>query len=320
MRSFFRLILILLAVSCMAPVSATRAEDGYPTKTIFFVVGPGPDTVARLIAQKMAADLGQQVLVDPQPAGGGLVAEHKVADAAPDGYTLLLTTGSYSINEILRPKLTVKLMRDLAPVVEIASLPFVVLVPSSLPVETLADLVKLARTKPGEINCASSGVGTTAHLGCALFNEVAKIKTIHVPYKGLGPAIVDLIAGRVQIAFSVPTTLQYVKSGQLRALAVTGPKRLPALPEVPTVAEAGFPGLEFTSWNGVHVPAGTPKGIIAKLNAEISKIRNLPEMQRRLADLGFIPEGGTPEQFGEFVRADVAQWKKVVKETGVKIE
>jgi tripartite-type tricarboxylate transporter receptor subunit TctC len=320
MRLFLRLILILLAASCMVPGGVVRAQDSYPTKTIFFVVGPGPDTVARLIAQKMAADWGQQVLVDPQPAGGGLVAVHKVANAAPDGYTLLLTTGSYSINEILRPRQTVKLMRDLAPVVEIASLPFVVLVPSSLPVETLADLVKLARSKPGEINCASSGVGTTAHLGCALFNDVAKINTTHVPYKGLGPAIVDLIAGRVQIAFSVPTTLQYVKGGQLRALAVTGSKRLPSLPEVPTVAEAGFADLEFTSWNGVHVPAGTPIGLIAKLNAEISKIRNLPEMQHHLADLGFIPEGGTPEQFGKFVRTDIERWEKVVKETGVKVE
>jgi tripartite-type tricarboxylate transporter receptor subunit TctC len=320
MRSFLHVILTLLAISCMAPIKATQAQDGYPTKTIFFVVGPGPDTVARLVAQLMAADWGQQVLVDPQPAAGGMVAAHKVAKAAPDGYTLLLTTGSYSINEILRPNLTIKLMRDLAPVVEIASLPFVVVVPSSLPVETLADLVKLARSKPGEINCASSGVGTTAHLGCALFNDVAKINTIHVPYKGLGPAIVDLISGRVQITFSVPTTLQYIKGGQLRALAVTGPKRLPALPEVPTVAEAGFPDLEFTSWNGVHVPVGTPKEIIAKLNAEISKIRNLPEMQLRLVDLGFVPEGGTPEQFGEFVKKDIARWEKVVKETGVEVK
>lgn len=320
MRSILHLIIALFAVFCMAPINATKAQDEYPTKTIFFVVGPGPDTVARLIAQKMAADWGQQVLVDPQPAGGGLVAVHKVANAAPDGYTLLLTTGSYSINEILRPTQTVRLMRDLAPVVEIASLPFVVLVPSSLPVATLPDLVKLARSKPREINCASSGVGTTAHLGCALFNNVAQIVTTHVPYKGLGPAIVDLIAGRVQMAFSVPTTLQYVKGGQLRALAVTGSKRLPALPEVPTVAEAGFAGLEFTSWNGVHVPAGTPVRIIERLNAEINKIRNLPEMQNRLADLGFIPEGGTPEQFGEFVGADIARWEKVVKETGAKVE
>jgi tripartite-type tricarboxylate transporter receptor subunit TctC len=268
----------------------------------------------------MSEDWKQQVLVDPQPAGGGVAAAHAVAKAAPDGYTMLLTTGSYSINEALRPQLPFKLMHDFDPVVEVASLPFVVMVPSSLQVKTLADLVKLASSKPGEINCASSGVGTTAHLGCALFNRVTNVKTVHVPYKGLAPAIVDLISGRVQITFSVPTTLGYVKSGQLRALAVTGSKRLPALPDVPTVAEAGFPDLAFTSWNGLHVPAGTPKAIIAKLNAEIGKIRDEPDIHQRLITLDFTPEGGTPEQFGEYVRADIARWEKVVKETGVKVE
>ncbi len=319
MRSSVSLVVAALAVCCVTMAGTVRAED-YPTKTIFIVVGPGPDTVARLIAQKMSEDWKQQVLVDPQPAGGGVAAAHAVAKAAPDGYTMLLTTGSYSINEALRPQLPFKLMHDFDPVVEVASLPFVVMVPSSLPVKTLADLVKLASSKPGEINCASSGVGTTAHLGCALFNRVAKVKTVHVPYKGLAPAIVDLISGRVQITFSVPTTLGYVKSGQLRALAVTGSKRLPALPDVPTVAEAGFPDLAFTSWNGLHVPAGTPKAIIAKLNAEIGKIRDEPDIHQRLITLGFTPEGGTPEQFGEYVKADIARWEKVVKETGVKVE
>ena len=319
MWSFLRLLVAVVAVFYISLGGAVRAQD-YPAKTIFFVVGPGPDAVARLISQKMAEDWGQQVLVDPQPAAGGMVAARSVAKAAPDGYTLLLSTGSYPINEILRPNESVKLMSDLAPVVEIASLPFVILVPSSLPVNSLADLIKLAAGKPGEINCASSGVGTTAHLGCALLNSVTNVKTVHVPYKGLGPAIVDLIAGRVQLLFSVPTSLGYVTSGQLRALAVTGPKRLPTLPNVPTVAEAGFAGLQFTSWNGVHVPAGTPKVIIAKLNAEIVKICGMPEFKQRLTDLGFTPEGGTPEQFGNFVKADFARWEKVVKETGVKIE
>ncbi len=175
MRSSVSLVVAALAVCCVTMAGTVRAED-YPTKTIFIVVGPGPDTVARLIAQKMSEDWKQQVLVDPQPAGGGVAAAHAVAKAAPDGYTMLLTTGSYSINEALRPQLPFKLMHDFDPVVEVASLPFVVMVPSSLPVKTLADLVKLASSKPGEINCASSGVGTTAHLGCALFNRVAKVR------------------------------------------------------------------------------------------------------------------------------------------------
>jgi tripartite-type tricarboxylate transporter receptor subunit TctC len=186
MRSLLRFITAVFAVHWLSVPSDVRAQS-YPTKPIFIVVGPGPDAVARLVAQKMSEDWKQQVLVDPQPAGGGMVAARAVARAAPDGYTMLLTTGSYSINEALRPDQTSRLMRDFDPVAQIASLPFVVLVPSSLPVKTLADLVKFARAKPNELNCASSGVGTTAHLGCALFNSVAKSTTVHVPYKGLGP-------------------------------------------------------------------------------------------------------------------------------------
>ena len=319
MRTPLCSILIAMAALCMPADGRAQAQD-FPSRPIFIVVGPGPDTVARLVGQKMTEDWGQQVLIDPQPAAGGMVAARNVAKAAAAGYTMLLTTGSYSINEILRPQQSAKLMSDFAPVIEIASLPFVILVPSSLPVKSLADLVQLALDKPGAINCASSGVGTTAHLGCALLNSVAKIDTLHVPYKGAGPVLTDLLAGRVQLTFAVPTAIEFVASGELRALAVTGPKRLPTLPDVPTVAEAGFADLQFISWNGLHVPAATPQAIVAKLNAEIAKICALPEFQKRLADLGFTPEGGTADAFGEFVRADLARWEKVVRETGVKLE
>ncbi|HMJ44601.1 MAG TPA: tripartite tricarboxylate transporter substrate binding protein [Pseudolabrys sp.] len=318
MRPFLHTIVAVLALSGLWPASA-NAQD-FPTKPIFIVVGPGPDTVARLVAQKMLESWGQQVLIDPQPAIGGAAAARSVSRAAADGYTLLLTTGSYSINEVLRPSLPYRLMTDFEPVAEIATLPFILVVPSTLPVKSLAELVALARSKPGEINCASSGVGTTAHLGCELLNATAKIKTVHVPYKGAAPVLTDLISNRVQLTFSVPTAISYIESGELRALAVTGPKRLPSLPNVPTVAEAGFPDLQFTSWNGLHAPAGTPKAVIAKINAEVGKIRNMPDFQQRLATLGFTPEGGTPLEFGDFVKADIALWQKVVKETGVKVE
>jgi tripartite-type tricarboxylate transporter receptor subunit TctC len=310
------LALIIAGASCGLPA---RAQD-YPTRPVFIVVGPGPDTMARLFGQKLSEAWGQQVLVDPQPAGGGVVAMRAVARAQPDGHTMLLTTGSYTINEALRPNLPVLLLRDFEPVAEIGALSFILVTNAALPIKSLDDLVKAARAQPGKLNCASSGVGTTAHLGCEMLNRFANVDILHVPYKGVGPALVDLLGGRVEITFAVPTIIEQVKSGQVRALAVTGPKRLPGLPDVPTVAEAGFAELEFGSWNGLHVPVGTPKPFVAKINSAIAKARDLPDIRQRMTELGFTPEGGSPEQFGEFVKRDLARWQKVVKETGVKVE
>ena len=318
----FRLALAaLLCASVLAIFGAgtTRAQD-YPSKPIFFVVGPGPDALARLIGQKLTAAWGQQVLIDIQPTAGGVVAARNVAKAAPDGHTMLLTTGSYTIMQALRPELQINLLRDFEPVAQIGSLSFLLLAKGTLPVKSLDDLIKLARAKPGQINCASSGVGTTAHLGCEMLKKFANIDIVHVPYKGAGPALTDLIGGYVDIFFSVPTAVPQVKAGDVRALAVTGARRLAVLPEVPTVAESGLPDLTFGSWNGVHVPAATPKPIIAKLNAEIGKARNQPDIQQRMIDFGFTPEGGAPEEFGDFVKRDLAGWTKIVKETGVKVE
>ena len=317
-----RLALAVLLLACVVDSQlpgAARAQD-YPTKPVFFVVGPGPDAVARLIGQKLTAAWGQQVLIDIQPTAGGVVAARNVSKAPPDGHTMLLTTGSYTIMQALRPDLPFNLLRDFEPVAQIGSLSFLLLANRSLPVKSLDDLIKLARAQPGKINCASSGVGTTAHLGCEMLKKFANIDIVHVPYKGAAPALTDLMGGQVEIFFAVPTTAAQVKSGDVRALAVTGRKRLAILPEVPTVAEAGLPDLEFGSWNGVHVPAATPKPIIAKLNAEIGKARNQPDIQQRMTDFGLTAEGSTPEEFGEFVKRDLAQWMKVVKETGVKVE
>ncbi len=317
-----RLALAALFVSCMfgSGVSGPARSQDYPTKPIFFVVGPGPDALARLFGQKLTAAWGQQVLIDIQPTASGVVAARNVAKAPPDGHTMLLTTGSYTIMQALRPDLQFNLLRDFEPVVQIGSLSFLLLANRSLPVKSLDDLIKLARAKPGKINCASSGVGTTAHLGCEMLKKFANIDIVHVPYKGAGPALTDLMGGQVEIFFAVPTTAAQVKSGDVRALAVTGRKRLAVLPEVPTVLEAGLPDLEFGSWNGVHVPAATPRPIIAKLNAEIGKTRNQPDIQQRMTDFGFTSEGGTPEDFGEFVKRDLAGWTRIVKETGVKVE
>jgi tripartite-type tricarboxylate transporter receptor subunit TctC len=308
---------LIIAGAAYAP--ASRAQD-YPTRPVFIVVGPGPDAMARLFGQKLSEAGGQQVLVDPQPAGGGVVAMRAVARAQPDGHTMLLTTGSYTINEALRPNLPVLLLRDFEPVAEIGALSFILITNPALPFKSLDDLVKAARAQPGKLNCASSGVGTTAHLGCEMLNRVANVDIVHIPYKGAGPALVDLLGGRVEVTFSVPTVIEQVKSGQVRALAVTGAKRLPNLPDVPTVAEAGFPDLAFGSWNGLHVPTGTPKPVVAKISAAVAKARDLPDIRQRMTELGFTPEGGTPEEFGDFVKRDLARWHKVVKDTGVKVE
>lgn len=314
-----RLTAAALAIAALLGPAGAGAQD-YPAKPIFFVVGPGPDTLARLFGQKLTAAWGQQVLVDPQPAAGGVVAARAVARAAPDGYTLLLTTGSYSIMQAMRQDLPFNLISNFAPVAEIGSLSFVLVVPRSLPVKSVDDLIRLAREKPGTVNCASAGNGTPAHLGCEMFKKVAKVEIVHVPYRGLNAVMTDLLGGFVQMTFAVPTVIPQVKAGEVRALAVSGAKRLTALPDVPTLAEAGLPDVEFSSWNGVHVPAGTPDGIIAKLNGEIAKARAMPDIQQRMIDLGFTPEGGTPQDFGAFVKRDVERWTRIVNETGVKPE
>jgi tripartite-type tricarboxylate transporter receptor subunit TctC len=319
MSRWFRIILLPLAIACMLGADAARAQD-YPTRPVFIVVGPGPDAMARLFGQKLTEAFGQQVLVDIQATAGGVVAARTVAKAAPDGHTMLLSTGVYSIMEVTRRDLPFSFLRDFEPVAEIGSLSFVLLASPSLGVSSLADLIALARKRPGEINCASSGVGTTAHLGCERLRQAANIDIVHVPYKGAPAALVDLLGGRVHVTFSVPTAAAHVKSGELRALAVTGSQRIAALPDVPTVAEAGLPDLEFGSWNGLHVPAGTPKPIIDKLNGAVAKARNLADVQTRMRDVGLEPEGGTPAEFGEFVRRDVERWGRIVKETGVKME
>ena len=238
------LLVLMHARLGMFGAGTARAQD-YPSRPIFFVVGPGPDALARLFGQKLTAAWGQQVLIDiaaDRPAASWRRATSR--KAAPDGHTLLLTTGAYTVMQALRPDLPVNLLRDFEPVAPIGSLSFLLLAKNALPVKSLDDLIKLARAKPGQINCASSGVGTTSHLGCEMLKKFANIDIVHVPYKGAGPALTDLIGGYVDIFFSVPTAAPQVKAGDVRALAVTGAKRLAAFPEVPTVAEGGLPDLD----------------------------------------------------------------------------
>jgi tripartite-type tricarboxylate transporter receptor subunit TctC len=310
--------LLIVAQLCAAAVGYAQT---FPEKPIRLIVGPGPDVLARIVGQKMTDHWGHQVVVDQRPGAGGLIAAETVSKAQPDGYTLLLTTGAYTINHTLYPKAPYNLEKDFAPVSLLASISFLVIVPPSLPAKNAQELVALAKAKPGTLNCAHSGPGTTAHLGCEMLKSAAKIDIVPIPYKGTVPAIIDVVAGQAQLMFAVMQGgLPQVKAGKLRAVAVTGKKRHPSLPEVQTISEAGYPGADFVTWNGIHIPVKTPKPVLAKLNAEFDRVLKLQDVRERMFDLGLDPVGGSADAFGAFVREDIARWARVIKEAGVKAE
>jgi tripartite-type tricarboxylate transporter receptor subunit TctC len=312
----------ILAVVVSSTVSAGIASaQQFPTKPIRFIVGPAPDVLPRLIGQKLSDNWGQQIVVDQRPGAGGIIAAETTARAAPDGYTLLLTTGAYTVNAVYYTKLPYDLTRDLAPVSLLATIPFLVIVHPSVPAKSIEELLQLARAKPGQLNCASGGAGTTSHLGCEMFRSMGRIDIVHVPYKGVALAVADMLGGQVQMMFAVMQGgLPHVRAGKLRALAVTGTKRAAAAPELPTVTESGIPDFAFDSWNGVHVPARTPKAVIGKLNAGLVSAIKLPDVRGRMLDLGMEPVGNTPEAFAAFVKADIAKWAKVIKDADVRVQ
>jgi tripartite-type tricarboxylate transporter receptor subunit TctC len=306
-------------VTCYG-AGAARAQE-YPVKPIRFIIGPAPDVLARLIGQKLTEAWGQQVIVDQRPAAGGIIAGEAVAKAAPDGYTWLLSTGAYPTLVGLYPKLPFDFTRDFAPVSLLASIPFLLVVHPSLPVKSVSELVKLARARPGQLNYASSGNGTTAHLAAEMFRNMAGISIVHVPYKGTVPGVIDLMSGHVHMMFAImQSAYPYVQAGKLKALAVSGSKRSPSAPALPTISESGVPGYEFTSWNGVHVTAGTPRPVITRIHGELVRVLALPDVKERMFNLGMEVAGSTPEQLGALVASDIAKWAKVIKESGVRVE
>jgi tripartite-type tricarboxylate transporter receptor subunit TctC len=314
------------AVAILGSLALTIGGTGlacaqaYPTKPIRLFVGAGPDLVARVIGQKFTEALGQQVVVEQLPGAGGLIAAQTVLKAKPDGYTLLFSTATYVALEAFRPDISFNLARDFAPIGKIGEGPAVLYAHPSLGVKTLADLLKVAKEKPGQINCASSGPGTQAHLGCEMLRLYGKVDIVHLPYNGMGPAVVDTLAGRAQLLFGFLVSMPYVQDGKLVALGVTGPKRVASAPQLPTMAEAGLPELEYTTWYGLDAPKGTPKPIIDRLNAELVKALADPMVQERIRSIGFEAESSTPEAFGQFVESELSKWQKIVKETGVKPE
>jgi len=313
----------LAFVAVLDPVAA--AERPFPVRPVRFVVGQAPggatDLVARAVAQKLTDQLGQPVVVDNRTGAAGSIGAGIVAKSAPDGHTVLIVSSSYSINPSLYSSLPFDPVRDLAPITLIAEAPFLVVVNPGLAPRSIADLVALAKSRPGTLNFGSGGIGSSGHLAGELFNLLAGVRMTHVPYKGAGPALVDVIAGQVQLTFaSVISSLGHVKSGKLRALAVTSAKRSRALPELPTVAEAGVAGYATTTWYGALAPAATPPAIIARLNGEIRKALALPEVGQRMSAEGAEPVGGSPDEFRRHLADEMAKWRKVVGQAGIRAD
>ena len=299
---------------------AAAAQD-YPAKPIRFIVGPGPDVLARIVGQKLTEAWGQQVLVDQRPGAGGIIAADSVAKSPADGYTLLLSTGTYTTIPSLYSKVPYDFVKDLQPVTLLATLPFLLVAHPSVPAKNVQELLALARARPGQLNYASSGNGTTAHLAGEMLKSMTKTNMVHVPYKGTVPGVTDLVAGQVHVMFAIiQSSLPYVKAGRLKALAVSSAKRSSSAPEVPTISESGVAGYEFISWNGVHVPAATPKPVAAKLNTELLRVITVPDVKEKMSGLGMDIAGGTPEEFGALVKSDIAKWAKVIREAGIKAE
>jgi tripartite-type tricarboxylate transporter receptor subunit TctC len=297
--------------------------QSYPVKPIRIIVGAAPgggsDFVTRLMAARLAEALGQQVVVENRAGAGSTIGYEYGVRAAPDGYTLTMITGSYSINPSLYP---VKFhpLNDFTPIIWVARGPYVVVVHPSLPARNVRDLVALAKARPGQITYGSSGQGAIVHLTTELFLHMAGVKMTHVPYKGGGPAMVDLLAGQIQLVFATsPIALPQVKAGRLRALGVTTPERMAAEPGLPTVAEAGVPGYEVVNWHGLIGPRGLQRPVVERLNGEMSKILQQKDMEEKLRADGISPAGGTPERLYERVRTELEQWRKVVEKAGIRI-
>jgi tripartite-type tricarboxylate transporter receptor subunit TctC len=280
--------------------------------------GSAVDIIARTVAQKLSEQVGQQVIVDNRAGAGGNLGAEIAAKAAPDGYTVFMGTPAHAISTSLNRKPTYDLARDFAPISQVTSGSYVVVVNPAVPAKSIEELIALARAKPGQLNYASAGTGNATHLAGALFSTLAKVNIVHVPYKGSGPALTDLIGGQVQLMFAnLTAALPAVKPGRLRALAVTGRQRSTAAPELPTVMEAGVPGYVVISWFGLFAPAATPRDIVMRLNKEIAMATRSADVRERLATEGAEPSATTPEEFGAFVKSEVAQWGKVIRDAKI---
>ena len=313
---------ILLAALLAAPLIA--CAQSYPSKPVRIIVpfapGGGSDLAGRLVAAKLSERMGTQFIVENRPGAGSNLGAVIAVKAPPDGYTLLLISASYTVNPSVY-KLTFDPINDITPIIQISGGPYVVAVHPSVPANTLAEFVALVKKQPDKYAYGSSGSGSIMHVASEYFLDAAKIKVLHIPYKGTGPAVADTIGGQVQLVFgAVPVTLPHVKAGRLRALAVTTDKRIAAAPDLPTVAESGYPGYEVTNWHGLVGPKGLPRDIVERLNREIGEVVKGEEMKKNLAADGLEPAGGSPARFGEILKNEMVRWAKVVRQAGIKVD
>ena len=310
---------------CAALASGAALGQAWPSKPIHYLVPFPPagatDITARIIADKITGPLGQPVIVENRPGAAGNVGSEVVAKSAPDGYTILQCTVAQSISQTLYAKLNYDLEKDLAPVAMIALVPNVMEVNPSVPAKSVAEFIALAKSRPGKINFASSGSGTSIHMSAEMFMMLTGVKMVHVPYKGSGPALAGMLGGEVDVMFdNLTSSIGYIKSGRLRALAVTTTTRYPELPDVPTMQEAGVAGYEATAWFGMLMPKGTPRNVVMRMNSEVNKALAHADVKEKLAQQGAVASAWTPEQFGEFIHNEIAKWGKVVKASGAKVE
>jgi tripartite-type tricarboxylate transporter receptor subunit TctC len=321
----FRFLGVVLALACLQ--QAAHAQQTYPNRPIRIIVpypaGESVDVIARLLALRLSPLLGQQVIVDNRGGGGGVIGASLAVQATPDGYNLLYgNVGAIVIAPNLQAKPPYDALRNFAPVSEIADVPFFLFVsPAALPqVTTLKEVVAYARSNPGKLNYASTGIGSGVHLAGELFKSIAKIDIVHVPYKGVGLALPDMVAGKIQMVFYPPTFLQFVRDGKLRAITIAAPARSALLPDVPTTAESGMPELQASSWHAIVAPAGVPPENIKIFYAALTKVMADKEVREKMASVGADPIGSSPEKFAQFMRTEVDKWKKVIKSSGISVD
>ena len=320
---FARTGFFLAAALCV--LAGEAAAQAWPSKPIRYIVPFPPagstDITARIMAERISGPLGQPVVVENRPGVAGNLGTEAVVKSAPDGYTILQATAAQPISETLYTKLNFSFEHDLAPVAMIAQVPNVMVVNPQVPAKSVAEFIALAKSKPGQINFASSGHGTSIHMSAEMFKMLTGVDIVHILYKGSGPALVDLIGGQVSVMWdNLPSSMPHIRSGRLRALAVTTTRRFPGLPEVPTMQEAGVAGYDAAGWFGIMAPRATPREIVLRLNGEVNKALALPDVQEKLMQQGAEAAPWTPEQLGAFIHGEVVKWGKVVKASGAKIE
>ncbi len=311
----------IAAALVLAAASGITVAQNFPTRPIRFVLGPSPDLLSRMVGQKLTEVWGHQIVIDQRPTAGGIIAGETVAKAPADGYTWLLSTASFVTIANLYPKLPFDFLRDFTPVTLMGSLPWVVVVHPSIPAKTLNEFVLLARARPGQFNYANPGNGTSSHIVTEMFLNDAKIKVVNIPYKGVVAALTDIVGGQAHMGFGITQgSVPHVLSGRLRALAVSSAKRLPALPDVPTLSESGFKDMDVVGWNGVHVPTGTPPAVIERINRTINDVLKTRDMQERMTAAGFEVGSTSVEEFAAFVKRDFARYGKVIREANIRVD